>query len=67
MDALATVIWSVLEEPVTAQDIVDLLNEAFPEADAGKVAADVQSLLTTLHGARLIETFVDAARFARTF
>jgi hypothetical protein len=58
MDALATVIWSVLEEPVTAQDIVDLLIEAFPEADAGKVAADVQSLLTTLHSARMIETSV---------
>ncbi|MFM7444048.1 MAG: PqqD family protein, partial [Tabrizicola sp.] len=60
MDALASVIWSVLEDPVTPQDILDLLLEAFPETDAAKVATDVQALLAMLHGARLIETVARA-------
>jgi hypothetical protein len=56
MDALATVIWSVLEDAVTAQDILDLLVEAFPDADPGKIGADLQGLLGMLHRNRLIET-----------
>lgn len=56
MDVLASVLWSVLEEPVTPQDMLELLLEAFPGTDEAKVAADVQGLLDMLHGARLIET-----------
>jgi hypothetical protein len=56
MDALASVIWSMLEDAVTPQDILDLLLEAFPETDAAKVATDVRGLLEMLHDARLIET-----------
>lgn len=56
MDALATVIWAVLEEPTTPQDLQDILAEAFPETDPAQIAADVQRLLRTLRGARLIES-----------
>jgi hypothetical protein len=55
MDALASVLWSLLEEPVTQQDILELLLEAFPGTDEERVASDVKGLLDMLHGARLIE------------
>lgn len=56
MDPLATVIWAVLEEPATPQDIQEILAEAFPSTDPKAIAADLQRLLRMLRAARLIET-----------
>lgn len=58
MDPLAAAIWAVLQEPVTAQDIQDLLIEAFPATEPARVKADLHRLLKMLHEAGLIEPAV---------
>jgi hypothetical protein len=58
MDALATVIWTLLEDPVTPREILDVLAEAFPTEDPDRIAGDVQGLLDMLRDAGLIEAAV---------
>lgn len=58
MDALATVIWTLLEDPVTPQEILDVLADAFPTEDPERIAGDVQGLLDMLRDAGLIEAAV---------
>lgn len=54
MDPMATVIWTLLEEPVTPQEIREILAEAFPDADPAQISDDVQRLLRMLRNAGLI-------------
>jgi hypothetical protein len=54
MDPMATVIWTLLEEPITPQEIREILAEAFPDADPVQISDDVQRLLRMLRNAGLI-------------
>lgn len=55
MDPLASAIWALLEDPITAQEIAELLVEAFPDAGADRIATDLRRLLTRFLAAGLIE------------
>jgi hypothetical protein len=48
-------LWNLLAEPVSAGEAASLLIEAFPEADAAMVAADVEALFSSLAAAGFIE------------
>lgn len=48
MDPLAAVIWDILEEPVTRDELAALLAESFPETGADRLAADLDGLLGNL-------------------
>lgn len=54
MDPMATVIWTLLEEPITPQEIRDILAEAFLDADPAQISDDVQRLMRMLRNAGLI-------------
>jgi hypothetical protein len=55
MDPLATVIWMLLEEPITPQELREVLCEGFPAEDPNCIAGDVQRLLEMLQEAGLVE------------
>lgn len=48
MDPLAAAIWTLIEEPITRPDLVDLLCAAFPDAGGDRIAADIDRLLRHL-------------------
>ena len=54
MDPLAAAIWDLLETPATAEEIVSLLSEAFPDADPARMGRDVAALLSGMAAAGLI-------------
>jgi hypothetical protein len=48
-------IWELLEEPLDADEVADVLAEAFPSIDFGVIHKDVLCAIADLHEARLIE------------
>lgn len=56
MDALASAIWTVIEEPIPAEDLVEMMIEAFPDAARAEVSKDIYRLLTRLCASGLVET-----------
>ncbi len=54
MDPLAAVIWDLLEVSATADEVVDLLAEAFPQADRAQLEQDVRRLLSSMVTAGLV-------------
>lgn len=54
-DPLAAVIWGLLEEPATPQDLEAILQQAFPGALPAKIAEDLGRLLRKWAKAGLIE------------
>jgi len=55
LDALAAGVWNALEEPASVTELRDLLAEAFPGTEPGRIAADLETLLAELSQRRLIE------------
>jgi len=53
LNASASLVWQLCDGTRSRSEIVALISEAYPEADA--VAADVDELLATLRGAGAIE------------
>lgn len=41
----SSLIWGILEEPATSDDIIDLLSEAFPDHPRGEIASDCAKAL----------------------
>jgi hypothetical protein len=56
MDPLAAAIWTLIDEPMSAADLVDLTVEAFPDAAPDQVVSDIERLLSRLYMLGLIET-----------
>lgn len=54
-DPLAEAIWTLMEDPVSAEDIVDLLAAVFADADRSRIEADVIALIGHLRANGLIE------------
>jgi hypothetical protein len=54
LNPVARAIWSLLEEPISGQDIADLLAEVFPDATPAQIATDVANLLGAFEGESLI-------------
>lgn len=53
LNETAALVWQLCDGTRTRAEIVALIGEAYPEADA--VAADVDNLLATLRGAGAVE------------
>jgi Coenzyme PQQ synthesis protein D (PqqD) len=58
IDTIGAVVWQVLAEPTTPEEIADLLAGAFPDAGRDRIAADLARLLAQFHEAGLIEPAV---------
>ncbi|MGE0256432.1 MAG: PqqD family protein [Alphaproteobacteria bacterium] len=54
LDGLSTGLWRLLADPVTLAELQDTVREAFPEAEATKVDADVESAVAELRRRRLV-------------
>jgi len=55
LNQVARAVWTLLEEPMTGDDITAILVTAFPDADKGRIAADVAGLLGAFEAAFLIQ------------
>lgn len=55
LDPLAMLIWDLLADPATPEELEALLAEAFPDADTGQIAADLGKLLRKWAKAGLTE------------
>ena len=47
-------VWEMLDEAVTCDQIHDLIGSAFPDVDGNEVMSDIQAVLDTLIAARLV-------------
>ncbi|MBL9051386.1 MAG: PqqD family peptide modification chaperone [Tabrizicola sp.] len=56
MDPLAAAIWSLVEEPIRTDAILEILTEAFPDVEPDRLAADLNALVRRLVGAGLVES-----------
>ncbi|MEM7464283.1 MAG: PqqD family protein [Pseudomonadota bacterium] len=54
LDQLSGAAWNVLETPATADEIIELFQQAFPDQPVDRIACDVQKLLRGLLRNRLI-------------
>jgi|APSaa5957512535_1039671.scaffolds.fasta_scaffold07530_4 hypothetical protein len=54
LDPVGSAVWRLLEQPISIENIVDLLREAFPDEDADKVTSDVSVLFKQLSDSGLI-------------
>lgn len=57
LNATAAMIWSLLEQPRTPQDVVQAVRERFANADPGRVEQDVQRALEELGSIECVEHF----------
>jgi len=55
LNVVGSAIWGLLREPMTADEIVDLLLQAFPDLDARQVQKDVDDLLEQLRYKQLLQ------------
>ena len=62
LNPVGTAIWTLLSEPVTMVDMVDLLLTAFPGIDGDQVRGDVATLVDTLESKNLLLVGSDRAR-----
>ncbi len=44
LDPLGSLIWEILAEPISVEDMAHLISEAFPATDIKQIQSDVQSL-----------------------
>ena len=56
LNPVARAIWTLLESPITGDEIAAILSEAFPDADPARIAEDVALLLGAFAGEGLIDT-----------
>lgn len=54
LDLIGAGIWNLLAEPLSAQEVVDILRQVFPEVEPRQIAADVERLLLDLERQGLI-------------
>jgi len=54
LNALASGVWALLEHPVTLQEIVETLNQAFPGVGAEQIQDDATQLLTAFRSKGLV-------------
>ena len=54
LNPVGSAIWNLLEQPITAAQIVDLLLIAFPDAGRGRIEADVGDLIGALKSKSLL-------------
>lgn len=55
-DPLSEAIWTIMEDPVSAEDIVNLLAAAFTDVDRSRIEADVIALIGHFRANGLVET-----------
>ena len=56
LDALSSGIWNLLEKPISMNDAVNIIQQAFPDVSSGKIARDVSKLMNTMRQRHLVLT-----------
>ncbi len=54
LNDLGTAVWRVMSTPMTIDNVSQLLIEAFPDTDAGRIRSDVKALFVDLINAGII-------------
>jgi hypothetical protein len=54
VNATGRLIWDLLEDPLDADEVADVLAEAFPDVDFAVIYEDVLRAIAHLHDARLV-------------
>lgn len=54
LNAMASGIWRLLDEPATEEDMRSVLKQAFPEVDDGRLAEDLSRTLGDMLGGGLL-------------
>jgi hypothetical protein len=54
LNPVGSAIWNLLRQPITIEQIIELLLVAFPDAEANQVEADVRKLIKTLKAKNLL-------------
>lgn len=55
LNAVATAVWTLLDEPITGHEIAAILSNVFPDVDHELIASDVASLLAGLMAEGLVQ------------
>ena len=56
LDAMSSGIWKLLGKPISMNDAVNIVQQAFPDTSPGKIARDVSKLMNTMHRRHLVLT-----------
>ena len=54
LDALSSGIWHLLKEPVSINDLITIVQQAFPDTPPKKIAKDVSKLINKMHKQNLV-------------
>jgi hypothetical protein len=54
LNPIGTAIWSLLAEPMTADEITNLLMTAFPDLERNSIESDLQNLIAELLSRNLL-------------
>ena len=55
LDAIGGAIWNLLAEPVTFEDVVEVLAITFPEISRERISADIEQLIRSLLSVHLVD------------
>lgn len=56
LESLGSGIWHLLEKPISMDDAVNIVQQAFPDTSSGKIAKDVSKLMNKMHRRQLVLT-----------
>ena len=56
LDALSSGIWNLLGKPISMNDAVTIVQQAFPGTSSEKIAGDVSKLMNRMHRRHLVLT-----------
>ncbi len=56
LNATGHLVWDMLDQATTAEEILTLIGDGFPDVDKDSLQADIQAVLDTLVAARLVTT-----------
>lgn len=56
LNALSTGIWNLLEAPICLDDLIKIVQKAFPELPSQEIDQDVTALIKKMHKKNLIQT-----------
>jgi len=56
LDVLSSGIWHLMEKPISMNDAVHIVQQAFPDTSSGKISRDVSKLMNKMHRRQLVLT-----------
>ena len=62
LNPVGAAVWTLLKEPISPEQIIDILQTAFPETDSNQIESDIYDLLKSLQRKQLIMKSGDCTR-----